>query len=550
MSKIFLIAIVACVFASFFGSAAAAENGGPLRDFMNDYQRDVARLGTAANLAAWNAYTQGGEAAFAEAAEKSLELSKYHSDSGRYAKLKTLLAEAKDLTSIERRSAEKALLAFEQNQLPPDLLETLTNKSSEIEQIFQTFRGKLDGKEYSNNALLEMLEKETDSAKRQKIWESLKQVGEEVAPKLIELAKVRNEAAKRLGYDNYWLMQVRFQEHSPEMLLEVFGELDRTTRPLFLEMKKEMDAELCEKFGVEKIMPWHYDNPFFQQAPPSKEIDPNVFYKDKTKEEILAAAVRYYDDIGLPTEAVLKRSDLYERENKNQHAFSFDIDASGDVRILCNIKPTVEWEDTVLHELGHAVYSFNNDMSLPFNLRDAAHIFTTEGVAMFFGAKARTPDWLVDYAGIEPAKAKAAAEALGRQRRKEQLIFSRWTLVMLHFEKALYENPEADLNALWWDTVEKYQAMPRPENRNKADWASKPHFVVAPVYYHNYQLGELFAAQLRKSLGPLANDRSPKLGNQLKKTVFFPCAAFPWEEFVRDATGEPLSAAAFANELK
>ena len=205
--------------------------------------------------------------------------------------------------------------------------------------------------------------------------------------------------------------------------------------------------------------------------------------------------------------------------------------------------------DTQLHELGHAVYSYNNDLTLPHNLRDAAHILTTEGVAMFFGAKARSPKWLVDYAGANPAEVRKAANALKKQRRKEQLVFSRWTLVMLHFEKAFYENPEADLNTLWWDTVEKYQLLSRPENRSKADWASKPHFVIAPVYYHNYQLGELYAAQLRQSLGPIAESNTPRLGRWFKEKVFKPCASMKWESFVEFSTGEPLSPKAFAKEL-
>lgn len=521
-----------------------------LRAFMKTYLEETSELSVAANHAMWNAYTQGGEKAFEEAAAKTLAVAKYHSDREKFAELKKLMQHARSLTPIEKRSAEKAFLMFEQNQLPEELLEKMTTQSSEIEQIFQSFRGTLDGKTYTNNELLDMLKDETDGEKRKAIWDALKQVGEEVAPKLIALAKLRNEAAVKLGYDNYWLMMVRFQEHTPENLLAIFEELDATTRPLFVSMKDELDGELKEKFGADRITPWHYDNPFFQQAPPSKEIDPNVFYKDRTRDDIVDFSVKYFTDIGLPVEKVLEKSDLFEREGKSQHAFCFDLDYDGDVRILCNIKPTDEWMDTQLHELGHAVYSMNNDTKLPFNLRDAAHIFTTEGVAMFFGAKAREPKWMIQYAGVAPEKADAAADALKKQRRREQLIFSRWTLVMLHFEKAFYENPEADLNALWWDTVEKYQLMPRPENRNKADWASKPHFVVAPVYYHNYQLGELFAAQLRHSLGELADSSSPKLGEHLTKKVFRPCASKKWEDFVKDACGEPLSAKYFAEELK
>ncbi|HBT75835.1 MAG TPA: hypothetical protein DEB39_02675 [Planctomycetaceae bacterium] len=541
-----------------------------LSRFMQTYQTEVAALAKTANLAWWEASTTGTDAAFKSAAEASLAISTYHSDPVQYAEIKRLRAASLEpgqiLTSdnedayhseqrlkgmsVDARAAELAELAYERNQLPPALLAQMTEMSSELEQIFQTQRCVIDGQEYTNNDLLEWLERETDSAVRQKIWEALKVVGEEVNDRLVALAKVRNAAAKQLGYDNYWLMSVRFQEYKAEELLAIFEELETSTRPLFAEMKKEMDAELAAKFGVaaDRLMPWHYDNPFFQQAPPSKEVNPNDFYKDKTGRDIRDISVAYYESIGLPEiRDILEKSSLFEQPGKSQHAFSIDIDAQGDTRILCNLKPTVEWMDTQLHELGHSLYSYHCDRSLPFNLRDAAHIFTTEGVAMYFGAKARTPDWMVRFAGADPKTAEAVAEALKKQRRREQLIFCRWTLVMLHFEKALYENPDADLRTLWWDTVEKYQMLRRPPRRNKADWASKPHFTVAPVYYHNYMLGELFGAQIRKTIG---EKEGPELGRTLIDNIFKPGASLAWPEFVRQATGEPLSTRAFAEELK
>ena len=40
---------------------------------------------------------------------------------------------------------------------------------------------------------------------------------------------------------------------------------------------------------------------------------------------------------------ILARSDLYEKEGKNQHAYSFNIDRKQDIRILCNIVPNMRW---------------------------------------------------------------------------------------------------------------------------------------------------------------------------------------------------------------
>jgi peptidyl-dipeptidase A len=52
-----------------------------------------------------------------------------------------------------------------------------------------------------------------------------------------------------------------------------------------------------------------------------------------------ALATEFFRGIGLPVDDVIARSDLYEREGKDQHAFCTDIDRAGDVRILCNLRP-------------------------------------------------------------------------------------------------------------------------------------------------------------------------------------------------------------------
>ena len=521
-----------------------------LAAFMKSYQDDYKRMYCESSYTWWDSMIEGTKESFEKAAAAQIAISKYHSDPERYETLKKLRASAKNVDPISARAAYVAEREFEQAQIPSELNEKIVNLASEIEQLFQTQRATLDGVEYTNNELLAMLEKELDSEKRYEIWDALKQVGELVAPKMIQLAKLRNEAARTLGYNNYWEMTVSFQEFQPEELLSIFTDLDRLTRPLFLEVKDKMDAELKEKFGVDKIMPWHYDNPFFQQAPPSAKINANEFYQGITGQDIVDTSIKYYEKLGFDVHPILANSDLFEKEGKSQHGFCNDMNLEGDVRILTNIKPDAEWMDTQLHELGHAIYDYNLDRTLPCNIRSAAHIFTTEGIAMLFGAKARDPQWLVENRGVSQRRAEEVANALTEQRLREQLIFCRWTIVMTFFEKALYENPDQDLNKLWGETTARYQGLDPLEGRNKADWASKPHFVIAPVYYHNYMLGELFGAQVRKTLEKEAQGNPKEFGRLLLQKVFRPGNSLPWEEFVKEATNEPLSVKAFVEELE
>ena len=518
---------------------------------LNTYQADVREMHKNTAQAIWDSRTTGETEAFQRAAAARLASATYHSNAGTYAKIKNLRERATGLDAINARAADRMEKAFARNQLPEDLQKKMVEMSSEIEQIFQTHRPVLDGWEHTNNDLLEMLSAENDCSRRQAIWEALKQVGEAVDEKIVALVKVRNQAARELGFANFWEMQVIFQDYDPAELLNIFNDLDKATLPLFEKMKAQLDSELAQRFGIpaDHLMPWHYDNPFFQEAPPSKDVDPNDFYRNKSKEEIVEIAQRYFRRINLPFDKVAERSDMFERPGKDQHAFSIDMNREGDVRNLNNVKPTARWMDTVLHEGGHGVYSLGHDSNLPFNLRVPAHIFTTEGVAMLFGAKAKEPRWLVTYAGASPRDVRRVARALEQQRIREQLIFCRWSLVMLYFEKELYENPDADLKALWWDIAGKYQLLKRPVQPGKelADWASKPHFVIAPVYYHNYQMGELYAAQLRATFGTRDN---VLFGRRLQERVFAPAHRMPWQDFVRYSTGRPLSPEFFARELR
>ena len=146
----------------------------------------------------------------------------------------------------------------------------------------------------------------------------------------------------------------------------------------------------------------------------------------------------FYDGIGLPIEEVLQRSDLFERPGKSPHAFCTDIDRKGDVRVLANIVPTEYWMSTMLHELGHAVYSSRFiPESVPYVLRSDAHILCTEGVAMMFERFAKSSEWLAAM-GVEVPDPVAFDRAARQMRRDQLLIFSRWCQVMLRFERDVY----------------------------------------------------------------------------------------------------------------
>ena len=193
-------------------------------------------------------------------------------------------------------------------------------------------------------------------------------------------------------------------------------------------------------------------------------------------------------------------------------------------------------------------------MSLPFVLRDAAHPFTTEAIANMFGRFATDPHWMLDMGIIDSVECEKITADSKKALRLQMIVFSRWAQVMYRFEKGMYENPEQDLNKLWWDLVEKYQMIAKPSGRNMPDWATKIHIALYPCYYHNYLLGELLASQLYYCItGKVSKSQSFKdekaVGDFLREKVFAPGARYQWNDMIEKATGEKLTAKYYAKQF-
>jgi peptidyl-dipeptidase A len=450
-------------------------------------------------------------------------------------------------------------LTFLGKQVDTAKLNEITKLQSEIENKYSTFRTEIGKKKLTDNDVEEILKTSTNNKELQEVWSKQKKIGSVVANDIIKLVKLRNEVAHELGFKNYHEMSLKLSEQDPEEIQRLFDELDNLTRGAFAEEKVKMDKILAERYKIkpEELMPWHYQNRFFQEAPKIYEVDLDYFYKDK---DIVQLTKDYYSSISLPIDDILSRSDLFEKPNKNQHAFCINIDRDArDIRILCNIKPTARWMETKLHENGHALYEKYLDGVLPWDLKTPAHIFTTEAIAMMFGRLASNPKWMAEMLKIAAQDIDKIKGPARNTLRLQQLVFSRWAQVMYRFEKSMYENPDQDLNKLWWELVEKYQMLKKPEGRNEPDWASKIHIATSPCYYHNYLLGELFASQLYNYIvsnilkGNPDEDYSfvnhKEVGKYLIEKVFSVGAKYPWNEMIEKATGERLTPKYYAKQF-
>jgi len=529
-----------------------------LKDFIAAYVEKIKPLEKQANLAWWEAAVTGDPKAYDRNSELTLQLRRVDSDPGEFALLKDIQESRQIADPLLARQLTVLYNRYLSNQIEPELLKQIVELGTQIEKNFSTFRGTIDGKKITDNQIKDILKSEKDSAWREKAWLASKQVGEAVAADLVRLVKLRNDAARKLGFDNYHTMALTTGEQDVKELDKIFNELYELTNGPFAALKADLDRTLAKKYGItpDKLMPWHYHDPFFQETPMVYDLDLDAYYRSS---DVRKLAAGFYAGIGLPVEAILAKSDLYEREGKNPHAFCTHIDREGDVRVLCNLKNDEYWMETILHELGHGVYDKYLDYGTPYLLRSPAHSFTTEAIAMFFGRLSRNPDWMQQMLGLPKNQQAQIEKVSDKYAQLKQLIFARWAMVMYNFEKGLYADPDQDLTALWWNLVEKYQLVKRPVGRTNPDWAAKIHFSAAPCYYHNYMLGEMLASQLHHCIVyrvlSLKSDKGvsyigqENAGRFLKENVFQAGDLYPWNRMIERATGEPLTAKYFVQQF-
>ncbi len=501
-----------------------------VQSFLTTYEQEIAPVESKLNAATFEASISGNADAYIEAAGLGIIRSRIHSNAESFQKLKAFKENKLIRNKLLKRQIDVLYRKLLPNQFPEELQIKLIMIENELQQDFNTYLPVVNGEKLTDRNIEEILANSTDQKQLQQVWEASKMVGSIVYMDVIKVVKLRNKAAKQLGYKNYWELSLLTNEQQPDDIAAIYDELDKLTAEPYQNIKKEIDAYLANRFKIaeKEIMPWHYMNRFAQEPPNIYNIDFNKYYTGK---EPVKLVDKFFAGIGLPMHKVLANSDLYEKPGKAQVAFSTAINRNGDVRIIANLKDDYYSMFTLLYETGFSSYLANIDKELPYVLREPAHFFTNDAVATLFSRMASNPAWLNKIVEVSGDEAIKLLETTTKNLRMEKLVFARWAQVMYRFEKAMYENPDQDLNALWWQLVEKYQQIKKPANRNLPDWATKSHLINLPCTYHNYMMGEIYASQLYYYISENVADKNlncgalcaddPKIGAFLIEKVYF-----------------------------
>ena len=306
-------------------------------------------------------------------------------------------------------------------------------------------RGSSRGREVDDNEIKRILRESDDSDERREAWEASKKVGAEVADDVRELARLRNEAARSLGYRDWFALSLAVDEVDEDKLWQTLAEADRATAEPFARWKGALDAVSPSGSGAPSTSYGRGTTPTRssrRRRPRARSISTRTS-RARTSS---ALARRTFEGIELEVEEILARSDLFPRDGKNQHAFCIDVDRAGDVRVLANVVDNQTGRTRCSTSSGTASTTSGSTTELPWLLRDT-HLVTTEASALLFGALAGDREWLEQILGLDAGEAEALEGRLRAARAAELLVFTRWVLVMTGFERVLYGDPDGDLDA-------------------------------------------------------------------------------------------------------
>lgn len=538
--RYFVASLLLAALAAFLSCSSSTPTRADYEAFVAEFEAWFIPLDRQVKEAEFAAAMSGKSRDYEIAADLNIQLNVRLSDPSDFEQLKRF-KEANILENPQqKRELELIYNLYLYHQIDQKLMKEIVTLSHSINQQYLSFSGEKSDSVLANSLISTQLES---------AWKERNLNSKTVEKDFIRLVKLRNTAAQSLGFKNYFDLQLFMSGHNPEKLAAIYDEFDLITKDLYKDVKAIIDERLSVIYSVpaSSLMPWHYQNQFFQDVPNIFSVNFNDFYRGKNLTRIAGS---FFKGIGLDLSEVYQHSNIHENSGQ-YYTFTTNIDRKGDVRINAQINETETGMQRLLYESGIAAYEKNIDPSLSYMLREPSQLLVADAVATLFSRFSRNPEWLREMLGAPIQNPDEIQKMYKNYLTMSKLVFARWAQVMYHFEKNLYENPEQNLNELWWNLVKQYQGLKKPGGWENPDWISKSHLIAKPCTYHNYILGELLACQIYhyinnevlKEQGGCSVKclNQPVVGEYFVNRIFRFGRVYPWEELILKSTGESLN---------
>ena len=372
--------------------------------------------------------------------------------------------------------------------------------------------------------ILDVLKNNRNRTNREMAYRVRYEIGQSMESRLERLYRLRNQEARKTGYNNYLALLYGREEFKIVETERLLKKLDSLTANSYLTILEKIRGTLS--VGETEIwdIPYYYSGVF-------NEFD--FFFPADSQLKYVATGLA---ELGFTLNKLPVYLNLETVPGALSDIQAMVIKSPYDQRLAGKVGDGFEGNQTLVKNIGRALYSANIAQEKPlFNYPlDNPWSAAMENI---FALIAKDAAWLQKYVPV-PA---GLIERYRAARQEWNLVNLRLSLVSLEFELEAYKNPRRDLNKVYWDIFEKYTSLPRHDDLKP--WATDLNYVNQSLAYQNLLLADMIAAQ---TLAYLEKNNGTVVGNYetrsfLNQNYFRFGSRYHWREMIQRGTGEELN---------
>ncbi len=397
---------------------------------------------------------------------------------------------------VQIRAIRTQTELFREENLP--LLSEEGTLAAEYDRIMGAQTVQWNGEELTIPQLRPVLQSQ-DRDERERAWRaaSERQLADREAINALwqKLLAVRRKIAANAGFPDYrayrWLDLRRF-DYTPEDNMRFLEAIEAVVVPA----SERIYARRRARLGVDSLRPWDLD---------VDPLDRPALRPFQTADELITRARTVFDhvhpDLGEYFGIMVRENllDLENRKNKGPGAYCTEFPTLHRPFIFANAVGMHDDLQTILHETGHAFHVFETS-ELPYQMQREYGSEIAEVASMTMELLA------APYLDVDPGGFYTTADA--NRARVEHLescvLFWPYMAVVDSFQHWAYLNPEdandpARCDAQWGELWARFMRGVDWSGLDDAlvtGWHRKLHIHTVPLYYIEYGLAQLGAAQI------------------------------------------------------
>lgn len=397
--------------------------------------------------------------------------------------------------------------------------------TSELSNAMVTYQYMVGDKKSDLGTIKDILRNSPDPELRRKAWYGKHAQSEELAPRLLELIRLRNDLAKEQGFNTYADLVLELDGLSLTQVRQMLTELTKASDPIY----QQILSEGQQKLGLETIEPWDIMYLLEQMG----NITKSNFPKEKIEYQL--------QKWGKAHGADLKELGI--------QMVATDIPYNGlcasltnrEIKIITNPTNGHGSYETMFHELGHALHSaFNEQKGILKNESQPL----TEGIAEIFGYITRHPEWLKEI-GIHPEEIADVRKRLIAP----MFHYLRERTAFALAEYQIYEDPSCEADAVLAQMEHEVLGI---THNTAPRWAASAWYINFPIYWQSYILADMVASQIHHELdrryGGLHGH--PEALEDIRKTYLASGGSIDWQEKLFNHTSAKLNASSLIKDLE